>query len=133
MANNILIILFDGVCNFCNSSVNFIIKRDKKNLFRFASLQSDAGQNYLSKFGLSKEESSTIILIENDRYYSRSTAVLRIAKRLKGLWNLFYFFIIIPAPLRNFLYDFISKHRYKWFGKRDVCRIPTEEEKKRFL
>jgi len=88
MANNILIILFDGVCNFCNSSVNFIIKRDKKNLFRFASLQSDAGQNYLSKFGLSKEESSTIILIENDRYYSRSTAVLRIAKRLKGLCNL---------------------------------------------
>ncbi len=133
MENTHLIILFDGVCNFCNSSVNFIIERDTKDLFRFASLQSEKGQEYLLKFNLPIKESDTIILIENDLFYTRSTAVLRIAKRLKGLWKVFYILIIIPPPFRNFLYNLISTHRYKWFGKRDVCRIPTEEEKKRFL
>jgi predicted DCC family thiol-disulfide oxidoreductase YuxK len=133
MANTHLIILFDGICNFCNSSVNFIIKRDIKDIFRFASLQSDKGQQYLSKFNLSQKEFGTIILIENDEFYTRSTSVLRIAKKLKGIWKLFYIFIIIPSPFRNFFYSLISKHRYKWFGKRDVCRIPTEEEKSRFL
>ena len=133
MTDNYSIILFDGICNFCNSSVNFIIKRDKGNIFRFASLQSEIGQKFLTEYNFSHTEFDTIILIENGKLYTRSTAALRIAKSLSGIWKLFYIFIIIPGPIRNYLYDLLSRNRYKWFGKRDSCRIPTDKEKSKFI
>lgn len=133
MDYNYSLILFDGVCNFCNSSVNFIIRRDKKNIFRFASLQSETGQKCLSEYNFSHTEFDTIILIEKGELYTRSTAALRIAKSISGIWKLFYIFIIVPRPIRNYLYDLLSRNRYKWFGKRDACRIPSESEKKKFI
>ena len=127
------IILFDGVCNFCNSSVNFIIDRDYKNRFMFASLQSDSGKELLNRFGLDAENLKTIILIEGEKYYTKTTAALRIAKELRGAWKLFYVFIIVPPIIRNIFYNILSKYRYRWFGKRDACRIPSPEEKEKFL
>lgn len=127
------IILFDGVCNLCNSSVNFIIDHDKKNVFRFASLQSDAGQTLLKKFNLNVKDFNSIILVENDKFYERSSAVLKIVKKFPGLWKLLYLFIIIPPPVRNFVYDIIADNRYKWFGKKESCRVPTPELKEKFL
>jgi predicted DCC family thiol-disulfide oxidoreductase YuxK len=127
------IILFDGVCNFCNSSVNFIIDRDSKDYFRFGALQSDEGQALLKQYGLSQTAFDTLILIEGDKIYTRSTAALRIAKKLSGSWPLFYDFIVIPAFIRDPIYAFIAKHRYKIFGKKEVCRIPTAAERARFI
>jgi len=127
------VILFDGICNFCNGTVNFIIDKDKKKKFKFAALQSEAGQKVLNKFNLNVTDFDTIILTEGSKYYEKSTAALRIAKRLGGIWKLFYVFIIIPTFIRNFFYDIIAKNRYKWFGKRDSCRIPKSEERERFL
>jgi predicted DCC family thiol-disulfide oxidoreductase YuxK len=127
------IVLFDGICNFCNSSVNFIIKHDNKNRFMFASLQSDTGKKLLNSFGLESENLKTIILVEGEKYYTKTTAALRIAKELRGAWKLFYVFIIIPPFVRNIFYNIISKYRYRWFGKRDSCRLPTPEEKEKFL
>lgn len=127
------IILFDGVCNFCNSSVNFIIDRDPKNYFTFGALQSIKGQALLQRYDLSQTALDTLILIEGKQIYPRSTAALRIAKRLSGLWPLFYCFVIIPRFLRDPIYDLIAKYRYKIFGKREVCRVPTAEERARFL
>jgi predicted DCC family thiol-disulfide oxidoreductase YuxK len=132
MQNN-AIILFDGICNFCNSSVNFIIKRDKKNYFLFSSLQSVYSQNFLTKNNFPKNNFDSIILIENNKLYQKSTAALKIAKQLKGLWKLSYVFIIIPPFIRDFFYDSIAKNRYKWFGKKDVCMIPDEKIKRKFL
>ena len=127
------IILFDGVCNLCNSSVNFIIDHDKKNDFRFASLQSEAGQDLLKKFHLNVKDFDSIILIENGKHYQRSSAVLKIVKKFPGLWKLLYLFIIVPKPLRDFVYDNIADNRYKWFGKKESCRVPTPELKEKFL
>jgi predicted DCC family thiol-disulfide oxidoreductase YuxK len=127
------VILFDGICNFCNRSVNFMIDKDNKNRFKFAALQSEAGEYFLQHFKLDSENLKTIILIENNKYYIKTTAALKIAKQLKGLWKLFYVFIIIPPFIRNIFYDIIAKYRYKWFGKRDTCRVPIEGEKARFL
>lgn len=127
------IILFDGVCNLCNSSVNFIIERDGKNKFKFAALQSYFGLDTLKKLNLPSENLKTLILIEEDKYYTKTTAALRIAKHLRGLWKLFYVFIIVPPIIRNIFYYILAKYRYKWFGKRETCRVPTEEEKEKFL
>ena len=127
------IVLFDGVCNFCNSSVNFIMKHDRKNVFKFAALQSEKGEELQKKFGLNPENLSSFILIEGEKYFSKTTAALRVAKKLGFFWNLSYVFIIIPPFIRNIAYNIIAKHRYKWFGKRDTCRIPTPEEKEKFL
>ncbi len=127
------IILFDGVCNLCNSSVNFIIDRDKKNKYKFASLQSETGQKYLNKFCLNSKEFDSIVLIENEKYYLRSEAVIKIAKNFNGLWKLLYGFIIIPEPIRDYFYDILANNRYKWFGKKDSCRVPTPELKEKFL
>lgn len=127
------IILFDGVCNLCNSSVNFIIDHDKKNVFRFASLQSDAGQTLLKKFNLNVKDFNSIILVENDKFYERSSAVMKIVRKFPGLWKFLYLFIIIPPPVRNFVYDIIADNRYKWFGKKESCRVPTPELKEKFL
>ncbi len=127
------IILFDGICNFCNSSVNFIIDRDKRNIFQFASLQSDFGQKCLNDFNLPTDSFSTLILVSNGKYFTRSTAALRIAKELSLPVNLTFAFIIIPPFIRNIFYDIISRNRYKWFGKKDACRIPSPEERAKFI
>lgn len=127
------LILFDGVCNFCNASVNFIIRRDPKGVFRFAPLQSEAGKKTLQKFHLSTTDLDTMVLIEGDRFFTRSSAGLRIARRLTGLWPLLFIFIIIPKFLRDAVYNLVARNRYKWWGKRDACMVPTPEVKKRFL
>jgi predicted DCC family thiol-disulfide oxidoreductase YuxK len=126
------IILFDGVCNLCNSSVQFIIKRDPQVYFYFASLQSEYGKQYISKFELDSNLDS-IILIENGKAYVQSTAALRVCKQLSSPWKLLAISLIIPVPIRNLLYKFIAKNRYKWFGKREMCMIPTPAQRKRFL
>lgn len=127
------VILFDGVCNLCNASVNFVIDRDPDMQFRFASLQSDFGQEKLKALGKRTDEYSSIVLMDGDRVYERSTAALRVARRLKGAWPLLYAFIVIPPFIRNFVYDFIAKNRYRWFGQEDACRLPSPELKARFL
>ena len=127
------VILFDGVCNLCNHSVQFIIKRDKKNQLLFASLQGKTGQEILKKFNLPANDFNSFILLEGDKIYARSTAALRIAKKLGGGWKLLYGFMIIPRFIRDAVYNLIAKNRYKWFGKRDECMIPTPELKERFL
>jgi len=128
-----VIILFDGVCNLCNRTINFIIDRDNKNIFKFAAFQSEAGQNYLKKNGIFSTELDTVILIDNDKFYKKSTAGLRIVKELKGGWKIFYLLIIIPSFIRDFFYNIIAKNRYKWFGKSDTCRVPTKELQDKFL
>jgi predicted DCC family thiol-disulfide oxidoreductase YuxK len=127
------VVLFDGVCNLCNSAVQFIIKHDKKNVFRFASLQSGTGQDLLARYNLPMNELNSFILIENNKAYSRSTAALRVAKKLNGIVSWLYGFIIIPQIFRDSIYDWIARNRYKWFGKKEECMIPTPELKARFL
>jgi predicted DCC family thiol-disulfide oxidoreductase YuxK len=127
------VILFDGVCNLCNRSVQFIIKRDTKKKFLFASLQGKTGGEILKKFDLPVNDFNSFILAEGDRIYTRSTAALRIARQLSGGWKLLYGFMIIPAFIRNAVYNWIARNRYKWFGKKDECMIPTPELKERFL
>jgi predicted DCC family thiol-disulfide oxidoreductase YuxK len=127
------VVLFDGVCNLCNRSVQFIIKRDKKKQFLFASLQGKAGQEVLNRFNLPADNFNSFILVEGEHVYIRSTAVLRMLKKLGGRWRLFYGFIIVPKFIRNAIYDWIAKNRYKWYGKRNECMVPTPELKKRFL
>ncbi|MFM9945210.1 MAG: thiol-disulfide oxidoreductase DCC family protein [Bacteroidia bacterium] len=125
------IVLFDGVCNFCNSSINFIIRNDKKGYFKFAPLQSELAQKLVGD--KTKPVPESVILIENGKLYDRSSAALRIAKKLDGLWPIFYIFIIIPKPIRDMVYNFIGRNRYKWFGKTETCMIPSPEVKGRFL
>ena len=127
------IILFDGLCNLCNGSVQFIINRDAKKQFRFASLQSSFGNHQLHKFGLATNQLYSIILIKEGRYLQKSNAALEIARNLDGLWPAFYIFKIVPRFLRDWAYDCIAKNRYSWFGKKDSCMIPTPELKSRFL
>jgi predicted DCC family thiol-disulfide oxidoreductase YuxK len=127
------IVLFDGICNFCSASVLFIIKRDPAGYFRFAALQTDNGRFITERHGINLESTDSIILIENDRVFYRSDAALRISRRLRGAWKLFYVFIIIPPFIRNFVYDIIASNRYRWFGKRDSCFIPDESIMSRFI
>ena len=127
------IIFFDGVCNLCNNSVKFIIKRDKHKRFLYASLQSDAARDILLQFKIKNSNLDSIILLENGKFYQKSTAILKIAKQLNGLWKLNYGFLIIPKLMRDFIYDIIAKNRYKWFGKREFCMLPTGDMKLRFL
>ena len=123
------ILLFDGVCNLCISIVQFIIKRDPKGKFKFASLQSESGQALLKKFELPTNDIDSIVFIDGDKYYLKSSAGLHVLKELGGVWKLFYVFIIIPGPLRDFMYNTIAKTRYRIFGKRDTCMVPTTEIK----
>ena len=127
------IILFDGVCNLCNSSVQFVIKHDKDKKFMFASLQSTAGQLLLKQFDLPVQDFNSFILIENEKVFLKSTAALMVAKQLKGAVKLLYGFIVVPPFIRNGAYNFIAKNRYKWFGKKESCILPTPELKARFL
>ncbi|PKP28845.1 MAG: thiol-disulfide oxidoreductase [Bacteroidetes bacterium HGW-Bacteroidetes-18] len=127
------IILFDGVCNLCNTSVNFVIKHDKKAQFLFASFQSDAAKEILLHFNLENLNTDTVILVEDNKIYNKSTAALKIAKHLDGLFKAFYVFIIVPKFVRNWIYGIVAKHRYQWFGKKESCMIPSLELKNRFL
>nr|AFD03327.1 hypothetical protein [uncultured bacterium W5-15b] len=126
-------ILFDGVCNLCSGFVVFTIKRDPDAKFKFASLQSNEGGNLQKEFGIDPDNIKTMVLVENDNYYLKSDAVLRIFKHLDGMWFILYYLIYIPGPIRNFVYDLVANNRYRWFGKKDVCMLPTPELKKRFL
>ena len=126
------IILFDGVCNLCNGVVSFTIKRDKKALFRFAALQSGTGQLLLKRYGV-ENENITLFYFKDNVCFRKSAAVLHIFKDLGGIWKCFYPLIILPVCLRDTVYLFISRNRYRWFGKRKNCMIPTEEIRKRFL
>lgn len=127
------IILFDGVCNFCNNAVNFTIKRDKQNLIRFAALQSEAGRKLVQQYGLPAEDMRSFLFIENGKVYNRSAAALKVCRYLKGLWPLCFGLMIVPPFIRNGIYDWIAKNRYKWFGQREECMIPTADIKAKFL
>lgn len=127
------VILFDGVCNFCDGSVNFIIKRDNDKRFKFAPLQSEAGIKLAQEYGLNKPGMDSVILIENGRAYTHSTAALKIAKHLGGVYALAHSFIYLPRGLRDFFYKLFAMNRYRLFGKKDQCMIPTPEVRERFL
>lgn len=133
--NNKQLILFDGVCNLCNSSVLYVIKRDKKDLFLFAPLQSDVGKEIIKKFNINTEETDSILLYnpKKDSLTYKSTAALLIAKQLGFAINLMSIFLIVPAFIRNWVYNYIAKNRYQWYGKKEACMIPTPELKSKFL
>tara|TARA_R110000751_G_scaffold82072_3_gene165276 strand:+ start:1271 stop:1669 length:399 start_codon:yes stop_codon:yes gene_type:complete len=127
------IILFDGVCNLCNGAINFIIKRNSKANLKFASLQSDTGKQLLKEYNIDPLKTDSIVLIDSNKAFLKSDAALRIAKDLDDAYPLLYSFIIIPAFIRNSIYDLIARNRYKWFGKKESCMIPTPDLKSRFL
>ncbi len=127
------VILFDGVCNLCSGVVQFIIKRDPKNTFQFASLQSDFGNSVLQKFNLPAVAFNSFILYRNGKIYTKSTGALLVAKELSGAWPLLSIFIIVPSFIRNGIYDIIARNRYKWFGKKEACWIPSPILKLKFL
>ncbi len=127
------VLLFDGVCNLCNQSIQFVIRNDPDAVFRFAPLQSDVGQELLSEFGMPTDELESVVLVEGDEYYTKSSAALRTAKHLGGVYRLLWPLRVIPRRLRNVVYDFIANRRYRWFGKRDSCMMPTPDIEARFL
>lgn len=127
------IVLFDSVCNLCNSSVQFIIKHDKKGQFLFGSLQGNYGQETLRKFNLPTNEFNSFMLLEDGKLYTKSTGALRMLKHLGGAWSLLYAFIIVPKFIRDGVYNWVAKNRYKWFGKKEACWLPTPDLKARFL
>ena len=133
MNQNSDIILFDGVCNFCNFWLNIIIQRDVDKIFRYASLQSEAGIRLANKYSINKKDIDSVILIRDGKCFIKSEAALEIAKVLTPFYKIFYYLKIIPRPVRDFIYDLIAKNRYAIFGKRESCRIPTEEEKSKFI
>ena len=127
------IVLFDGVCNLCNATVTFIIRRDRKKIFRFAPLQSPVGESIKVACGFSKDELESVILKVDGKVYKKSDAALQIAKRLDGLWPVFFIFYFIPSFLRDPIYDLVARYRYRWFGKRESCMIPDPDLRSRFL
>jgi predicted DCC family thiol-disulfide oxidoreductase YuxK len=127
------IILFDGVCNFCNSAVNFTLKRNKKANIMFAPMQSEAGQKLLLQYDLPENDMKSFIFIEDAIVYKQSTGALKVCRHLRGLWPICYGLIIVPAFIRDGIYNWIAKNRYKWFGIRQSCMIPTPEVNARFL
>ncbi|SHH49864.1 thiol-disulfide oxidoreductase DCC family protein [Flavobacterium defluvii] len=134
LPNNKKIILFDGACNLCNGAVHFIIKHDKKDVFRFVALQSDLGKEICNYIGVDQTKIDSIILFNSGvAYYYKSSAVIEIASDLGGIYSLLSIFKIFPEKLRNYVYDYIAKNRYKWYGKKESCMIPTPELKAKFL
>jgi predicted DCC family thiol-disulfide oxidoreductase YuxK len=128
------VILFDGVCNFCNNKINLVIRKDKKDFFRFAALQSEAGKKILAANGIEiTPEPDTFIFIEKNKIYNRSSAALHIVKHMSGLWPALFVFIIVPRFLRDIVYKIIARNRYKWWGVRESCMVPTPEVRKKFL
>lgn len=134
LPNNKYLILFDGICNLCNNSVNYIIRKDKKNRFVFAAIQSEIGGKIISELNIDTSKTDSIILLRNEsEYHFKSTAALKIAQDLQFPTNLAIVFLVIPAFIRNWVYDIIARNRYKWYGKREACMIPTPELKAKFL
>jgi predicted DCC family thiol-disulfide oxidoreductase YuxK len=127
------LIVFDGECNLCNWTVNFVLRRDTGKIFLFSPNQSDAGREILTELGLDRMGNETIYLIEEDKIYSRSTAVLLALRRLPFPWKILSVFIIVPKGIRDFVYDVIATHRYEWFGKTSSCKVPSQKERNRFL
>jgi predicted DCC family thiol-disulfide oxidoreductase YuxK len=127
------IVLFDGECNLCNGTVQFIIKNDPRLHFCFAALQSEKGKALLAEHGLQQVQIDSVVLIVADKAWLKSDAALRIARNLSGLWPLCFVAVIIPRPWRDHIYDFIARNRYKWFGKQESCWLPTPELRQRFL
>ncbi|HMQ48338.1 MAG TPA: thiol-disulfide oxidoreductase DCC family protein [Saprospiraceae bacterium] len=127
------ILLFDGVCNLCNGFVQFAIKHDPQGYYQFASLQSEAGRELLAAHHLPTHEISTVVLIEKGRVYTHSDVGLRMVRRFGGLWPLLTAFSIIPKPFRDGIYNWVARNRYRWFGQRESCMVPTPELKSRFL
>jgi predicted DCC family thiol-disulfide oxidoreductase YuxK len=127
------IVLFDGLCNLCSRSVQFILKHDNKDQFLFASLQGKAGMEYLQKFNLPADTFNSFLLIDQQKLYTRSSAVLHMLKHLGNGWELLYVFILVPKFIRDGIYNIVAKNRYKWFGKKDTCWIPSAKVKAKFL
>lgn len=127
------VIFFDGVCNICNASVDFIIRRDKKNQFLLGALQDSLSKKVLKKYQVREDYLDSLVLLEGGKVYFKSTAALKIARKLSGIWPVFYPLIYLPKNLRDAVYDWIGNHRYKWFGKKNTCRIPSPEEESKFL
>jgi predicted DCC family thiol-disulfide oxidoreductase YuxK len=127
------ILLFDGVCHFCDQAVQFVIRHDKKETYKFAALQSTTGQELLKTFHLPTTTFNSLLVVKGTNYYTKSTAVLEICHTLGGAWKLLALFKIVPRPIRDLFYDVIAKNRYKWFGKNDQCMIPGPDVRKRFL
>ncbi|MCE7054928.1 DCC1-like thiol-disulfide oxidoreductase family protein [Algoriphagus sp. AGSA1] len=133
MMANKSIIFFDGVCNLCNASIDFVIRRDKKDHFLVGALQDDFSRKILSGFEVREDYLDSLVLLENGKIYYKSSAALRIANKLSGLWPVLYPIILLPKSLRDPIYNWIGKNRYRWFGKKNTCRLPTPEEKSKFL
>ena len=131
--NNNQILLFDGLCNLCNGSVNFILKRDKTGKFKFASLQSEIGIKVCEKYNIDHNIIDSFVLLKNDMIFIKSYAILEVLKDLPIGWKLFRIGIILPKIIRDYLYDFVAKYRYRIFGKKDECPIPTNDVQDRFL
>jgi predicted DCC family thiol-disulfide oxidoreductase YuxK len=127
------ILLFDGVCHFCNHTVQFVIRHDKQEKFRFAALQSSSGQKLLKKFDLPTNDFDSFVMITTNTFYTKSTAALQVCLVLGGLWRILYVLKVLPKPLRDGIYTILAKNRYKWFGKEESCMIPSPELRKRFL
>lgn len=127
------VILFDGVCRFCNGSVNFVLRHDRAGRFRFAPLQSDPGQQLMTEYGINREKTDSFVLIEGGKPYLKSTAALRVARGLGFPWNLLGVFMILPAAVRDMVYDWIARNRYRWFGKMDACMVPDADMRSKFL
>lgn len=127
------VVLFDGVCNLCNGSVLFIIKRDPRSKLKFASLQSEYGAEQMKRFNLPPSALNSVLLIKNGQLFQKSNAALEITRMLDGMWPGMYAFKIVPLFIRDFIYDWIAKNRYRWFGKKEECMIPTPEMKARFI
>ena len=134
LGKNQKLILFDGVCNLCDASVQYVIKHDKNDRFRYAALQSEVGQQILKKYNIDRSKMDSILLYTPDKGITyKSTAALQIASQLGFPRNLMSVFLIVPAVIRNWVYDYIAKNRYKWYGKKEECMIPTPELKSKFL
>ncbi|MBS1545818.1 MAG: thiol-disulfide oxidoreductase DCC family protein [Bacteroidetes bacterium] len=127
------LVLFDGVCNLCNGAVQFIIRHDRRNRFRFAPLQSETGQRMLNGPGVSGDAFSSIVYRRKGKWLTRSTAVLHVARDLGGAWQWAYGLIIVPRFLRDAVYDLVARNRFRWFGRRDACMVPEPEVQGRFL
>jgi len=127
------VIVFDGICNFCNAFVNFVMGRDSRDLFKFGTLQSQPAQQILAQLHLSTQDYETFLLLENGKVFTKSTAALKILRCLDGCWPWLYVFIVIPRPLRDMVYSFIARHRYQWMGKSDTCRVPSPKEQAKFI
>lgn len=125
--------LFDGCCNLCNRGVEFIIRRDPRKHIRLAAQQSAAGRRLLAEAGLAAEAGLTMVAMDGPRVYTRSTAALQVARRLRFPWPLAYALVVVPRCLRDAAYDTVSRHRDRWFGRRDTCRVPTDQERDRFV